>query len=303
MLVAFVGLASSHPFTDAPNLREHLPDVQYVLADTDPERVNRFVRENPGTEVTATADEALARAVDGCVLTERPDVAIPLLGRALDVGSVCFLNKPAAVTGSQLADLESVVAGRQHRVLTSSVLRFSPQILALGPITNRTDVLCVRATVRHDVGWWLGLTDRWQDAPLVGGGTLATMGLHGLELVATCVGPDLSVEWAQVSTRRYHALTSEDTAVIGVRWSDGLTGIVEVLGWSDQESYELVIHRADGDETIAIGAADDRGKDPYGFSATMARFADMLAGAPSPVPWEQTASVLRAVVTARSMTR
>ncbi|TMR94266.1 Gfo/Idh/MocA family protein [Nonomuraea basaltis] len=291
MRVALAGLATTHPYTDARTLTRH---AELVVWERDPERLRRFTEEHPGAKVAGSLGEALAAGPDGVVLTV-PNPQVPeALARVLETGLPCFVNKPAAATRAQLDALDRLAI--HERVLSSSVLRFAPAFA--GVRVDPGEVLAVRATVRHDVGMWATGYNAWQDTPGEGGGTMVTMGIHGVELLVALLGPDVRLVGAAGAKRHYQGLRSEDTGVMALRWGSGITGTVEILGVSEGESYGVTLHRRDGSDTIVIESGDDP-VTGLGYEGTIDAFLSMVRGAPSPVPWAQTRAVLEVLVSAR----
>jgi predicted dehydrogenase len=291
--VVLAGLATSHPYTDARTLARH---AELVVWEQDPERLRRFTDEHPAAKVTGSLGEALATGPDGVVLTV-PGPQVPeALARVLETGAPCFVNKPAAASRAQLDALDRLAIG--DRVLSSSVLRFAPAFA--GVRVDPGEVLAVRATVRHDVGLWADGYNAWQDTPGEGGGTMVTMGIHGVELLVALLGPDVRLVGAAGAKRHYQGLRSEDTGVMALRWGSGVTGTVEILGVSEGEAYTVTVHRRDGSESIVIESGDDPVKG-LGYEGTIDAFLSMVGGAPSPVPWEQTRAILDVLVTAREV--
>lgn len=299
MRIGIAGLATSHPYTDARTLRAH---AQLVVWEPDAARLGRFRDEHPDAVAVADLDALLRTDPDGVVLTV-PTPAVPgALARVLDRDVPCFVNKPAAGTRAQLATLRSVVARAPHRVLSCSVLRFAPDFAALaGAAPDRADVLAARVTVRHDVGLWATGYNPWQDDPASGGGTIVSMGIHGVELLVALLGPGPRLVGVTASTRRYGALRSEDTALLALRWDDGIGAAVEVLGATAEESYEVVLHAVDG-QRAALLRGGPGSESSLGYRATIEAFLSMVDGAPSPVPWEQTEAVLTVLADAREAT-
>ncbi|ATO12471.1 hypothetical protein CO540_00295 [Micromonospora sp. WMMA2032] len=296
MRIAIAGLATSHPYTDARTLRAGAAAPELVVWEPDPQRLERFRAEQPDAVVVPDLTALLATAPDGVVLTV-PTSGVPeALARILDRKLPCFVNKPAAATRDQLDRLEPVVRRAPELVLTSSVLRFAPAFAAFD--VAREEVLAVRVTVRHDVGLWATGYNPWQDDPGVGGGTLVMMGLHGVELLVALLGPAVRLVGAAATVRRHHGLRSEDTGLLTVQWDDGVPGTVEVLGVSQGESYEVTVYTAAGERRVALRG----GADELGYRATVDAFLDMVAGAPAPVPWEQTRAVLEILAAARDLT-
>ncbi|MFI9835865.1 Gfo/Idh/MocA family protein [Nonomuraea sp. NPDC051941] len=293
MRIVLAGLATSHPYTDAHTLARH---AELVVWEQDPERLRRFTGQHPAAKVAGSLGEALATGPDGVVLTV-PNPQVPgALARVLETGAPCFVNKPAAASRVQLDALDRLAIG--DRVLSSSVLRFAPAFA--GVRVDPGEVLAVRATVRHDVGLWADGYNAWQDTPGEGGGTMVTMGIHGVELLVALLGPDVRLVGAAGAKRHYQGLRSEDTGVMALRWASGVTGTVEILGVSEGEAYTVTVHRRDGSESIVIESGDDPVKG-LGYEGTIDAFLSMVRGAPSPVPWEQTRAILDVLVTAREV--
>jgi predicted dehydrogenase len=289
--IAIAGLATSHPYTDATTLCEH---ADLTVWEPDPARLEKFRTQHPAAAVAPDLAALLATEPDGVVLTVPTPGVAAALADVLARDLPCFVNKPAAATAAQLAALDEVVAKAPDRVLSSSVLRFAPALAGLS--VPRAEVTSARVTVRHDVGLWATGYNPWQDDPAEGGGTLVTMGLHGVELLVATLGPAVSLVSAVRAVRRYPTLRSEDTGLLLLRWADGITGVVEVLGASDTESYEVVLHTAARDERVVLAG----GEGSLGYRDTIAAVLTMVGGAPSPVPWTQTHAVLRALVDARA---
>ncbi|HEX4814361.1 MAG TPA: Gfo/Idh/MocA family oxidoreductase [Nonomuraea sp.] len=291
MRVALAGLATTHPYTDARTLARH---AELLVWEPDPERLRRFTEEHPEAAVAGSLGEALDSGPDGVVLTV-PNPQVPdALARVLETGVPCFVNKPAAATRAQLDALDRLPV--HDRVLSTSVLRFAPAFA--GTRVDPGDLLAVRATVRHDVGVWATGYNAWQDTPDEGGGTMVTMGIHGVELLVALLGPEVRLVGAAGARRHYRGLRSEDTGVMALRWASGVTGTVEILGVSESEFYGVTLHRRAGSESIVIDAGGDPVKG-LGYEGTVDAFLSMLRGAPSPVPWEETRAVLEVLVRAR----
>lgn len=294
MRIAIAGLASTHPYTDARVL-SHRADL--VVYDDDPARISRFLDEHPGAHAVPDIGALLDTRPDGVVLTVPTPQAAPVLAEILDRDLPCFVNKPAAASATQLDAIDLAVSRAPQRVLSTSVLRFAPLLQDFSP---GDEVLAASAVVRHDVSRWAKGHNPWQDDPGVGGGMLVTMGVHGVELLVSLLGPQVRAVSATAATRRYTTLASEDTAVISLRWAGGTPATVTFLGVTDTESYEVILHTATGDRRIVLEGGDEP-EVSLGYRGTLDAFLSMVDGAPSPVPWSQTRAVLSALVDAREL--
>ncbi|MEU1393475.1 MULTISPECIES: Gfo/Idh/MocA family oxidoreductase [unclassified Nonomuraea] len=294
MRIALAGLATSHPYTDARTLARH---AELAVWEPDAERLRRFTEEHPEAMVAGALDELLAANPDGVVLT-LPNPQVPAaLERVLETGVPCFVNKPAAATREQLDALRRLPV--HDRVMSGSVLRFAPAFA--GVRADAQDVLSVRATVRHDVGQWADGYNAWQDTPGEGGGTMVTMGIHGVEPLVALLGPDVRLVGAAGARRHYRTLRSEDAAVLALQWANGTVGTVEILGVSDDNAYTVTLHSRHGSESAVI----ESGPDPVhnlGYVRTMEAFLSMVRGGPNPVPWAETIAILDILISAREHT-
>lgn len=299
MRIGFAGLATSHPFTDARTVLARDSRCEFVVWDADPVRVGEFCEEHPHTVRTGSIEQLVVHRPDAVIVTTPPPGVATAVGVVLDAGIPVMVNKPAAVTAVQLARLDDVVRGRERLFLTSSVLRFAPAIEALGEL-DRADLLSARVTVRHDVSWWIGGSSSWQDAADIGGGAGAVMGVHGFDLLDAVVGPGFEVRWVRGSKRHLTALTGPDVVVVGVEWPDGLAAVVEVLGRSDIEGYELALETAAGSRAVNLPAGEH---DPFGYHGALDALLKMGGGAHSPLDWHRSRSVLVAVAAAREGSR
>lgn len=296
MRIALAGLATSHPFTDAKTLAGH---AELVAWEADPDRRARFQADHPSTRLARDLPELLATDPDGVVLTVPTPELADALALILAADLPCLVNKPAAATPAQLRRIDEVVAAAPNRVMSTSVLRFAPAFH--GWSVDRDDVLAVRATVRHDVGLWASGYNPWQDDPSLGGGTLVTMGIHGLELLVSLLGTGVSLAGVSTGLRHHTGLRSEDLATLAMRWDDGITGSVEVIGATDVESYTVAVHTRAGTVTRVI----EPGRDPVeglGYRATIDAFLDLVRSGASPVPWTQTRAILDVLTAARAAT-
>ncbi|WP_019632105.1 Gfo/Idh/MocA family protein [Actinomadura atramentaria] len=292
MRVAFAGLATTyHPGADARLLRARGVTDLVVWGDAD----GSFAAEH-GARPVDSPEGLVAAQPDAAIVTLRPaDVpgAVRLLAGA---GVPTFVTKPAVGTAADLDRLDEAVGTAAAPVTTCSVLRFAPALRRLAG----ADVLGVRVTVRHSVTAYLDPGRRWLDDPAEGGGTLATMGLHGVELASAVLGPGFRARWACRAARVHRETWSEDTGVITLTWPDGRYGVVEVLGATDVESYEIAVHTPRGTATVTL---PDGGDDPLGYAATLDAFLAAAAEGRAAVPWTTTREVLGAVVSARNLAR
>ncbi|MFC0532439.1 Gfo/Idh/MocA family protein [Phytohabitans kaempferiae] len=297
MRIALAGLATSHPYTDASTLREH---CELAVWEPDPARLQRFRDEHPQVDVLPDLTSLLATRPDGVMLTVPTPQVPAALRHVLDLRVPCFVNKPAAATADQLAELDDVVAAAPELVFSSSVLRFAPAFTRLRADLDAAEPpLAARVTVRHDARFWAAGNNPWQDDPEAGGGMLVLLGVHGVELLVALFGPDVRLVGAVTARRHYRSLRSEDTALLTLAWEGGPVGIVEVLASGSGEAYEVAVHGPATTATVTLEGGDDP-RHALGYRGAVEAFLAMVAGQPSPVPWPQTQAILKVLTAARA---
>lgn len=289
MKIAYVGLANSHPFTDAEHVVALRDDVELHIWDEDASRMRRFVADYPDAVAHRSFDELLAAQPDGALITVPPNRVAPLARALLTVGCAVAITKPAATCHDELASLEAAVSGYEERVLTTSILRFAPDLAAVtGPVEQ------VHVVAAHDIAYWAAPESRWQDEA---GGLVPMMGAHAFELLEAVLGPTMRVTGCVASKASDLPLTSPDVASGTARNADGMRATFEIDGTVTGQSYRVEYTDADGRHSIQIGA--NGGADPFGSEAMTRHLLAMADGAPSPLAWDDTAAVLRAVADAR----
>jgi predicted dehydrogenase len=309
--IAYVGLAYSHPYTYRQILERggHQP---VAVWDVDSAASAAF-GELSGARPVPSVEEIPIDEIDGAILTgrlpERIDHALYFLERGVPI----YTGKPMAVTTVDLDRLAAAVRRTGTPALTTSVLRFAPALgalrrhLAAGTIGQ---IVAVRAVSAHKIDRYMEEPHVWQDDPTRGGGTLTTMGVHALEMLATVLGADFA-SVACRTDRRFHTRSlSEDVALLSLSWESGLLGSVEVIGGVNVEYYavevygsEQVIHVSipKGDVTdyrgAALGDADPWAE--FGYVGTMAAFIEMCRTRQMPVPLAESEAITRALIAAR----
>jgi len=260
-----------------------------------------FRERHADVEPASGLDELLARRPDAVVVTTRPESIAPTVATVLRAGIACFVNKPAAASAADLDALDRAVRGHEERFLTSSVLRFAPAVVELAERVAHERVVGARATVRHDIAGFLTADRRWQDDPARGGGTLISLGLHGVELLDATVGPGARVLSATRSVMVHTDTASEDVGAVVVGWPDGRIGTIEVAGLGGDEVYEVTVQTEHGVHTARLGGAD--WQEALGYRGTMRAVLAMAGGAASPLAWERGRAVLACVTNAAALAR
>lgn len=304
--VAFAGLAHSHPYTDAENLRAQGALV-VAVHDTDADAAAAF-GERFGAAVVPSPDALTKVGADLVIATPRWDESVSIL-RAVtgpDAVAPVFVNKTVAATSAQLATFASAVAEAGVPVGTSSVLRFAPAIVALAEAVAAdraagAEVLAVRVHAQHDAAAFRLPGREWQDDPARGGGTLVTVGVHAWEMV-DAVLPGAVLTAPAGTTRRvaWSPTRSEEAGVV--------TGILELRGAPSIPVQALITgvpgadaYRIEVVTSAAVRAAEldvDDANEALGFAGLVRALRGAASAGRAVAPWSAAEIVVRNTVVA-----
>jgi predicted dehydrogenase len=312
MNVAVIGLAFSHPYTYTQILHRMGHTVTAVW-DDDPGRLAEFCARFGATAIDKP-EGALGAGVDGVIVTgrlpERVDHALAYIEGRVPT----YLGKPMVATA---ADLRRVIEAAERvgtPIMSTSVLRYAPAIVALRRHVDAGrlgTVVSVRATSAHGIETYLTEPHMWQDDPQRGGGTLITMGVHALDMLAAVLGARFLTVSCRVGSRHHLGSLSEDVALVTVEWTNGLLGTAEIVGGVTGESYGVEVYGSSailrtavpkGDVVdhrgAAVGAAD--AWEEFGYTGAMDAFLTMCTTREAPIPLEETEAVMGALLAART---
>jgi predicted dehydrogenase len=298
--VAFAGLAHSHPDVDATNVRALGGEVVGVF-DDDSGAVAEFARRH-GTASVASPAELLAFGPDLVIATPRTPEAVTLVGALQDGVTPVFVNKVVAATPAQLEAWSDAVDAAL--VGTSSVLRFAPALTALRAEVEHAEVLALRVRAQHDAAGFRTAERSWQDAPDLGGGILATVGVHAWEMVDVVL-PGARLTGGTGWTRRRAGSThSEDAAGLDVRVAVGGREVpvqVSVSGVPGPDAYAIEVVTTDGLRSCALDVDDPN--TALGFEGLISALLDASADRRVVAPWRSAQVVVGNTVRAAQLAR
>ena len=308
--VAFAGLAHSHPYTDAANVRALGAEVVGVH-DADTAAAGEFAARFGGVVVASLEELAVLRP-DLVIATPRPHEVAPFLQSLGGGVAPVFVNKVIAATEAQLAEVDRALAASSVAVGTSSVLRFAPALSALAAevapfLQTLDDVLALRVHAQHDNAGFRVPARSWQDDPQQGGGTAVTVGVHAWEMVDVLLPGATLVSgsgWTRV--RRGSSAVSEDAAGI-----DGLLRVpgaqrdvpvqVLVTGTPGPDAYTLEVVTADGIRALALDVDDANTE--LGFHGLIRALLDAAADGATVAPWTGARAVVANTIHAADIAR
>ncbi|WP_341976486.1 hypothetical protein LTA6_001043 [Microbacterium sp. LTA6] len=306
--VAFAGLAHSHPHADAGNVLSLGAEIVGVY-DVDTRASLAFASRFGGSNVPSV--EGLTRLQPDIVIaTPRPDEVTSVLRALGAVGATApvFVNKVIAASMRDFAAVDRAITAAAVPVGTSSVLRFAPALTALAAEVVAEHVLGVRVYAQHDNAAFQQPGRDWQDDPVLGGGTLVTVGVHAWEMVDTLL-PGADLTGGSGWTRRgggVSATRSEDAAGIDgvLRLGGGLQDIpvqVLVTGVPGADAYAVELVTTDGILSVALDTEEPNIS--LGFEGLIRALLADGASARVVAPWSQARMVVSNTIRAAEIAR
>ena len=180
---------------------------------------------------------------------------------ALAAGKHAVVEKPLCLTIEQAEALAAAEAASTGRLFYAEELPFVPKFREARALIDQGavgDVYFVRQTEKHAGPYSPWFFDRAQ----AGGGALADMGCHGIELIRWVLG-DKQPERVSAEIDTYiHETELDDHALVTMRFPGGAIGVSE-SSWCLQGGMEsmLEIHGTKG--TIRIDLGTGSGVDVY----------------------------------------
>lgn len=198
-----------------------------AVTDTNSDAVNGVAKEF-GALACMTEAELLASDCDIVYLATPVHVHITQAKRAAEGGKHVFCEKPLGLTVDEASAMVNVCKANGVKLGTGLMMRFHAQHQAaleivrsgrLGkPVLGRAQLSC----------WYPPIEGAWrQDPARGGGGSLADMGSHCLDLLEMFFGRIVRVSCSTACL--VHKYKSEDTAVVLAEFENGARGVVDVL--------------------------------------------------------------------------
>lgn len=169
------------------------------------------------------------------------------VAQSLRAGKHVLCEKPVALTAAEAQSVVSLAEQCQRQLGVGLMMRFHSQhqealrLIRAGrlgqPVFARAQLSC----------WYPKLDGAWRQNPkLGGGGSLADMGIHCIDLLEMFFGPVASVA-CQISSL-VHGYESEDSAVAMLRFENGAMGIVDTFFCLPDEACKnlLELYGSDG---------------------------------------------------------
>ncbi len=176
--------------------------------------------------ITTDAESVLSDpALDGIVILTRHDTHAPLAIQALEAGKHVFVEKPLALTETDLDLLEAAATGSLGSLTVGFNRRFAPLTVECQKLlAGRGGPLVILATMNAG----MIPRDHWIQDPKVGGGRIIGEACHILDLVRALTQAPIS--GLSVRTARDGSgMSIDDIALLTVGFADGSTAAIQYL--------------------------------------------------------------------------
>ncbi|WP_309104082.1 Gfo/Idh/MocA family oxidoreductase [Microbacterium sp.] len=292
--VGFAGVAHSHPFTDAENLRTRGVRLAGVWDADDPRRLDEFTRRFD-VPVCTRLNDLLEDGPDVVVATPRTPRAAEVARACASAGIPVFFNKTVAADAAGLDIWDHLPAGRRF---TTSVLRFAPSLVRLADDMADRTVHAIDVHVQHDIADFLVGARRWQDAPDGAGGTLMNLGIHAWEMLDVLL-PGSTARMLSATAARGSADTASELVATVHAEVEGRAVSVTVSGVGGADRYAVRVTADDGVHDVRL-PQDPEG---LGYHGTADAILQLAREEEEPVAAERTASVYRNAIAATELAR
>lgn len=184
--------------------------------------------------VTATTDvDAMlaSEQINTCVIATRHDSHARLVKQALQAGKHVFVEKPLAITETELAELQQCYDERLAQGEASSVMvgfnrRFAPLVIKMRELLQ---------TVTEPKSFIMTMNageipkDHWTQDPAVGGGRIIGEACHYIDLMRHLADSPITSVQARAMGRLPAVAITEDKATITLGFADGSFGSIHYL--------------------------------------------------------------------------
>jgi predicted dehydrogenase len=227
--------------------------------------------------------------VDAVVVGTPNALHAPQTEAALRGGKHVLVEKPLARTVAEADAMVAAARASGRSLMVALCWRFHPRVLALRARIAAGELGTVVKTRGYGVHERWGPSGWFTDPELAGGGALLDMGVHAIDTTRFLLGDPLPVRVeAEVGTR-YGSYPVDDDAVVLIRWSTGVTSMVESGWWQPQAGgpeADVEVYGTQGYARVfdPTPGPDDEHAPQSMYSAQMAAFVEAVAAGREPRP-------------------
>lgn len=204
-----------------------------AVCSSDPERAAAFAARHGGRPCRtwhALIDDG---AVDTVVIATPHHLHTEIAIAAIEAGKHVLLEKPMAPTSEACRAIETAAVRSGTVLMIGHVMHFFRPIMAAREVLASGQIGHPVTGTSRLVKLWMEENRRpWHLQPETGGGMLFTAGIHALDqLVWLMEGRVASI--SALGGTFFHDQAADDTAFLGLRFTDGRIGQVTSIGYRD----------------------------------------------------------------------
>ena len=223
------------------------PGSVTVACDLQIDRAQKLAAQSPGCLATDSVEQAVSSpSVDVVMIATVNASLAPVAMRAVERGKHVLVEKPAAISVSELDVLEAAAARTDTLVRVGYNHRYHPACLKALEIF-RSGVLGPMMFVRgrYGQGGRLGYDKEWRaDPKLSGGGELIDQGVHLIDLAGIFLGEFTHVE-GHTATYFWN-MPVDDNAFLSLRNAEGRTAWLHASCTEWKNLFSLEVYGRDG---------------------------------------------------------
>ena len=214
-----------------PNLArnfDELADLAY-LCDLSPRLLERYGPRYPRARLTSDFDEVLAdRSIEAVVIATPVVTHFELSRRALAAGKHVFVEKPPALTGTEVEELCSLAEERGLALMPGHLLLYHPAVKKLKELVDSGEL----GGIRYMYGNRQNLGQIRSDE-----NALWSLGVHDLSVILHLIGEEPSEVWARGESFLTDGV--EDVVFCYLRFPSGVVAHMH-LSWLDPHKMRKI---------------------------------------------------------------
>lgn len=250
-----VGLIGTGYIADfhAVGLAEQADVELAAIANRGAEKGRRFAARHGVPKTYATAAELIAdRSIEAVILSVPNVYHREYAINALKAGKHVFVEKPMACSTGEALEMAEAAERAGVRLMVGHMWRFDREARYLHKRVAEGELGRVFRTTAYGIHAHWGPGGWFVDPALACGGALADMGVHAIDTTRYLLGdPEPSQVYAKVQSN-LGKTTLDDTAVVMVEWSSGVSSIVESGWWQPHMDGPEASAKLYGTEGFAV---------------------------------------------------
>jgi predicted dehydrogenase len=219
------------------------PGQLTIVCDKNAARADRLIKTAGSGRAVTDVDEAIRHPeVDAIIVATPNSYLAPIASRGIRAGKHVLIEKPGAVSTSQITELLQLAEGSKSCVRVGYNHRYHPamqkahELIAAGAIGP---LMFIRGRYGH--GGRVGYEQEWRaNRAISGGGELIDQGVHLIDLASWFLGADFTS--VQGHTRTYFwNMPVEDNAFLSLQTAAGQTAWLHAscTEWKNMFSFEI----------------------------------------------------------------